>query len=580
MGNLEDSLLARLARMRSAPSDDGAGMEDLQASTAQPTPTSSPQDPTASPTSSQLPPGQRAAVESETAALQPSNAGIAPAGQRAADDDDDARLDSLLNRIHNLAQGKPAEEEVRGSMPADRATAIPAQPARETMGAAAAPGILSKSQARASSETADKKHFPDDAFLPLQKNSFLEMELSESAVEELILKYLLNRGDGSGRAISDQVRLPFLIMEPLLRRMKEDQLVVYRGSAPMNDYVYQLTEIGRERAKRLVEHCTYFGAAPVSLTEYIDSIRAQSLTHQNPCPEDLEKAFRDLLISPNMLRRLGPAINSGRGMFLFGLPGNGKTSIAKRVTRAFGHTIWVPRAVGVDGEIIRVFDPMNHEEVPLTAQDGLIEELKLDQRWVRICRPTIVVGGELTMDQLEVTYNKQTGISEAPLQMKSNCGSLVIDDFGRQRMAVDELLNRWIVPLEERIDFLNLPSGKKLQVPFDQLIVFSTNLEPRDLVDEAFLRRIPYKIEVVDPTEAEFRKLFELMCKQLKVELDEDALNYLLAEHYLKAGRKFRACHPRDLLMQICNFCRYQQQEPRLSPEAFDFAVENYFAVM
>jgi predicted ATPase with chaperone activity len=281
-----------------------------------------------------------------------------------------------------------------------------------------------------------------------------------------------------------------------------------------------------------------------------------------------------------MLRRLGPAINSGRGMFLFGEPGNGKTSIAKRVTRAFGHTIWVPRAVGVDGEIIRVFDPMNHQERPLTTGDGLIDELKIDHRWVRICRPTIVVGGELTLDQLEVTYNKQTGISEAPLQMKSNCGSLVIDDFGRQRMAVDELLNRWIVPLEERIDFLNLPSGKKLQVPFDQLIVFSTNLEPRDLVDEAFLRRIPYKIEVVDPTESEFRQLFRMMCDELKLEHTDDAINYVVQEHYMKAERRFRACHPRDLLMQICNFCRYQQRQPKLTVEAFDFAVENYFAVM
>lgn len=529
MGNLEDSLLARLARMRSAPNSDEDVWSELEAS----------------------PPNQSSTAAPGAGAIQPappvghSAEQTRPAPPKSSEGDEDAKLDSLLSRIGRLSEGKSADQ------------------------------VEKEGKGKKSNGP-----FPSDAYLPLQKNTLTEMDLSESAVEELVIKYLLNRGDATGRSIADQVRLPFLILDTMLRRMKDDQLVVYRGAAPMNDYVYQLTELGRERAKRLVEHCTYFGSAPVSLQEYVDSIHAQSLKHQNPCPDDLEHAFEDLLISPTMLRRLGPAINSGRGMFLFGEPGNGKTSIAKRVTRAFGSTIWVPRAVGVDGEIIRVFDPMNHQERPLSPTDGLIDELKIDQRWVRICRPTIVVGGELTMDQLEVTYNKQTGISEAPLQMKSNCGSLVIDDFGRQRMAVDELLNRWIVPLEERIDFLNLPSGKKLQVPFDQLIVFSTNLEPRDLVDEAFLRRIPYKIEVVDPTESEFRELFRLMCKELQLEFTEEPINYLVQEHYINSQRRFRCCHPRDLLMQIRNYCRYEQRQPELTHEAFDFAIENYFAVM
>lgn len=552
MGNLEDSLLARLARMRSAPHGDEDVWSDLEASPPNQSSTSAPQNAPPQNAPSQNAPPQNAGSPNagpRNAApngptTTPGEAAPPQASSTAAGPGEDATLDSLLSRIGRLTEGKSAEDESRP--------------------------VEQKSQGP----------FPKDAYLPLQKNSLDEMDLSESSVEELVTKYLLNRGDATGRAIANQVRLPFLILDSMLRRMKEDQIVVYRGAAAMNDYVYQLTEIGRERAKRLVEHCTYFGSAPVSLEEYVDSIHAQSLKHQNPCPDDLKHAFSDLLIAPTMLRRLGPAINSGRGMFLFGEPGNGKTSIAKRVTRAFGQTIWVPRAVGVDGEIIRVFDPMNHQEQPLTPGDGLIEELKIDERWVRICRPTIVVGGELTMDQLEVTYNKQTGISEAPLQMKSNCGSLVIDDFGRQRMAVDELLNRWIVPLEERIDFLNLPSGKKLQVPFDQLIVFSTNLEPRDLVDEAFLRRIPYKIEVVDPTEPEFRQLFQMMCNELKLEYTDDAINYVVQEHYMKVERRFRACHPRDLLMQICNFCRYQQRKPELTVEAFDFAVENYFAVM
>ncbi|NLF68758.1 MAG: AAA family ATPase [Candidatus Anammoximicrobium sp.] len=391
---------------------------------------------------------------------------------------------------------------------------------------------------------------------------------------------MLSRGNLTGREVTEHIKLPYVMVERSLREMKHDQLVVYRNAAPMNDYVYQLTEIGRERAKRLAEHCSYFGAAPVSLQDYVESVRAQSLTKQHPTCEDLHRAFQDLLISPKMLARLGPAINSGRGLFLHGAPGNGKTSIAERLTGCFGQYIWIPRALGVDGEIIRLFDPMNHEEASLERPAALYDHAKIDKRWVRIRRPTIVAGGELRMDNLEVSLNKSTGISEAPVQLKSNCGTLVIDDFGRQPMSTDELLNRWIVPLEKRYDYLNLANGKKIQVPFDQLIVFSTNLEPRDLVDEAFLRRIPYKIAVEDPSEAEFRELFVSMCKTLNVPYRQEPIDYLIEQHYRAAGRPFRCCQPRDLLMQICNHCFYQGVPVELTNEHFDVAVETYFTML
>jgi hypothetical protein len=199
---------------------------------------------------------------------------------------------------------------------------------------------------------------------------------------------------------------------------------------------------------------------------------------------------------------------------------------------------------------------------------------------VRIRRPTIVVGGELTMANLEVTQNKSTGTSEAPVQLKSNCGTLVIDDFGRQSMSTDELLNRWIVPLEKRYDFLNMANGKKIQVPFDQLIIFSTNLEPRDLVDDAFLRRIPYKIEVTDPSEEEFRELFRLMCGTLKIPHTDRVIDHLIETHYRPVARPFRCCQPRDLLLQVRNRCRFEGREPALTEDEIDFAVETYFAVM
>lgn len=420
----------------------------------------------------------------------------------------------------------------------------------------------------------------EDSFIPREPESFLDAGLNESEVEALILKYLLARGDVNGREIAEQVKLPFIAVDSMLREMKNQQLICHRGAAPMNDFQYQLTDVGRERSRRLAEYSTYFGSAPVSLIDYIHSVEAQSLVKQHPTADDLRHAFQDLLLNKNMFDHLGPAINSGRGLFLFGPPGNGKTSIAERITASFGQEIWIPRAIGIDGEIIRIYDPVNHEEMPLPANHGLIDQRKIDRRWVRIRRPTIVTGGELTMSQLEVSLNRSTGICEAPLQLKSNCGTLVIDDFGRQHMRIDELLNRWIVPLEKRYDFLNLPNGKKVRVPFDQLIIFSTNLEPRSLVDEAFLRRIAYKIEVPDPTEEEFHALFAIMSTKLGIPYRKEPIDYMIHTYFKKLSRPFRFCHPRDILMQIRNYCLYYNRPMEITNEYIDRAVENYFSIM
>lgn len=472
---------------------------------------------------------------------------------------DDPKLASLLQRIQQLTAAPEA-----GSPPPAEHEAV----------------AIASVEPQASINVPPTQDGVRDEFIPREPTNVREAGLTDSEVESLILKYLLAKGEATGRDVADQVRLPFVIMDAIMRQMKFDQLLVYRGTSTMNDFIYQLTDLGRERARRLAEHCSYYGAAPVPLKDYIDGVAAQSLTKQHPTVADLEHAFEDLLINKKMLGRLGPAINSGRGMFLFGAPGNGKTSIAERITRAFGQFIWIPRAIGIDGEIIRLFDPNSHEEAPLPANNALWDGAQIDKRWVRVRRPTIVVGGELMMENLEVTINTSTGISESPVQLKSNCGTLVIDDFGRQKMSVDQLLNRWIVPLEKRYDYLNLPNGKKIQVPFDQLIVFSTNLEPKDLVDDAFLRRIPYKIEVVDPSEQEFRDLFVLMCPKLGFEYDQAAVDYVIKTHYKAVNRRFRCCQPRDLLQQVKNHCLYQKLPLKLSPEYFDLAVENYFAIM
>ncbi len=516
-----------------------------------------------------------------------------PPSSDPAQEPEDPKLQAMLERIQRLASQGSARTAAESS-PAETAAAAeseessppvpqihPEEPIRCTRPLSRkelVPQEKSADQAPESPQQADNPF--NTPFVPPEPQTLEDTGLAQVQIEALAMKYLLALGAATGRQVAQQLQLPFVVLEGVLRQMKLEQLVVYLKSAPMGDYLYQLTDLGRERARRYMQECSYHGSAPVPLEDYVRSVALQSLARECPSEQALRQAFSDLLINPRMFNRLGPAIYSGRGMFLYGAPGNGKTSIAERVTQAFGSYIWIPRSLVVDGEIIRLFDPSNHEEVPLPSQEGLLSQLAVDRRWVRIRRPTIVAGGELTMDNLEVTINRATGICEAPLQLKSNCGTLVIDDFGRQKMSIDELLNRWIVPLEKRVDFLNLPNGKKIQVPFDQLIVFSTNLEPRDLVDEAFLRRIPYKIEVTDPSEEEFRQLFRMMSQRLEVEYDEQALDYLIQTHYRQAGRPFRCCHPRDLLSQIVCYCQFLKQPPRMTPELFDLAVENYFSVM
>ncbi len=502
---------------------------------------------------------------------------------------DEGGLEQLLQRIDGLlANGEGA----RG--PAAGAGSVPLTPS--STGPAVSP-VAAPSPKPASPATAapsptqlgeGEKSCPfgkitgvrDEPFIPTIPASLQDAGVSESLAEELIMRFLLSRGEASGRAIADQVKLPFLLIEPILNRLKYEQMTAYRGATSVNDYIHILTDQGRHRAQQHCRRTTYFGAAPVRLEDYCQAVKLQSVEGQYPRREELLHAFRDLLIDRKMLGKLGPAINSGRGMFLYGYPGNGKTSIAERITLAFGKYIWIPRALSVDGEIMRLFDPLMHEADEVQKSSGLLDENGFDGRWIRIRRPTIIAGGELTMEMLEVQKDFETNVNESPLQMKSNCGVLVIDDFGRQKMRVDELLNRWIVPLEKRFDYLNMSSGKKTQVPFDQLVIFSTNLQPKDLVDDAFLRRIPYKIEVENPSEVAFRKLFEIMCPKMKLPYNADAIDYLIETHYRPKDRPFRNCHPRDLLLQVRNYCLYHDQPMDLKNEYIDFACDNYFSIM
>jgi len=416
-------------------------------------------------------------------------------------------------------------------------------------------------------------------FYPIKPATIEDAGLTRDFVEKLICRFLLVHGAASGRRIGRETGLPFRTIEPLLAFLKTEMQLAYRKTAAAGDYEYVLTEAGAERARRYMQTCTYAETAPVPIADYIESVTAQSLTRVYIGPQQLEVAFRDMLLEPLMLDSLGPAINAGRGMFLYGAPGNGKTSIAERVVRCYGDDLWIPRAIYVEGTIVRLFDPVLHQEMASEDSSMLGEPLE-DARWVRIRRPTVVVGGELTMEQLELRHDPISNVSEAPLQLKSNGGVLLIDDFGRQSMPVAELLNRWIVPLEKRYDFQKLASGKKIQVPFDQLVVFATNLAPRDLVDEAFLRRLPYKIEVSDPTREQFHRICAMVGPSLGISAPHDRVETLVERYFDAVGRPMRCCHPRDLMLQMRSYCSYHGKPLEFSDEAMDFAVRNYFAVM
>lgn len=415
-----------------------------------------------------------------------------------------------------------------------------------------------------------------DVFHPSPPVHFEELGIPETFIDSLLAKEILVAGAISGRQLADRVCVPFGMVEPRLLALRTRNLVTHRGSAPLNDYVYALSELGRDFAQTLMEACSYRGAVPVPLDEYINSVEAQSIRAEAPKRAQLESCCEDILVDASIFDDLGPAVNAGAGLFLYGEPGNGKTTLAERIARCFGQSVWIPRALYVDGEIVKLFDASYHEEIQ-SAGSGIIKDKDYDHRWVKIRRPTVMVGGELTMDALEISHNSKTNVSEAPLQLKSNGGVLLIDDFGRQRMNPAELLNRWIVPLEKNYDFLSLSTGKKIQVPFDQMIIFSTNIDPRELVDEAFLRRISYKIHVKDPDEAEFRTLFKLAADKLGIRIDGPALSSLIERHYRQKNRSFRRCHPRDLLRQVKSYCAYNDLPVEMKSDYFDVVVRCYF---
>ena len=421
-------------------------------------------------------------------------------------------------------------------------------------------------------------------FSPNPINTIEDTGLSALFLQDLALKILYFQGFMTGYKVAEALCLPFTgMVDQLLDALKRDKLVEVKSSQMglgEGAYLYAITGAGITHAREALDRCQYAGPAPVPLEAYNESVLRQSRGRMFVTSRNMRQIMGDLVFGDEVFHRLGPAVNSGTSIFIYGAPGNGKTSVARAIgNQVLTQTMYIPYAIFVDGQVITMFDSMNHQ---LAAEDETGPQNRgmkgrKDQRWVKIQRPFIMVGGELTLTGLDLVFNETLKFYEAPFQVKANGGILLIDDFGRQQVRPRDLLNRWIVPLEHRLDYLSLHTGRKIEVPFDVLVMFSTNLPPKDLVDEAFLRRLRHKIEITDPDSVHYREIFMRVAAQKGVVFSDEGLNYLLKEWYAKHNRKLRASHPRDLCDQIIDISRYFSIEPVMSREMIDQAASSYF---
>ncbi len=410
-------------------------------------------------------------------------------------------------------------------------------------------------------------------FAPPMPETVEETGLSFQFLADLALKTAATETVQTTAAIAERLCLPVTLTEMLLQHLYREKLVEIRGNIGLNNNRYAVLDRGWDQLRRIMEISGYVGPTPVSLTAYTAMMRSQAQPEDLVGPDTVSEAFHDLVLPDSLLQTLGFAINSRRSLFISGIPGTGKTSVAERINNALQTPVWIPYAVAVDEHVISVYDGHNHERALDEAQFD-----SFDRRWLRIARPLIIVGGEMTLESTDLIYNHAARYYEAPFQMKANCGTLVIDDFGRQRVEPEALLNRWIVPLERKVDFLTLHTGKKISVPFEELVVFSTNLEPSRLVDEAFLRRMGYRVRIEPPSEETYRRIFERYTENAGVSYEPLVLDYLISK-YPAERRVMKACEPRDLINRFMDICQYKGLQPALTTELLDLAWSNYFGI-
>lgn len=420
---------------------------------------------------------------------------------------------------------------------------------------------------------------------PPPPESLEDAGLAQDLVAGLVLKALYVRGSALGFELVDLLCLPMSLLDEVLQGLQELRLIEIQATKGprRGEYVFKLTREGRNRAVEELEVCRYVGPAPVPFEDFRHWARRQALGRARVSAAELRRALDGMVLPDDTLALLGPAINSGRSLFLYGGPGNGKTLLAERIAAAFGERYFVPYSVLVDGSVMIVYDPVVHRHgdaggpTPL-FDEGILRSLpKHDRRYAEARRPVVVTGGELTLEQLDLQWDPSGRMYQAPPQLKAVGGVLVIDDLGRQRVPVRDLLNRWVVPLEHRRDYLTLRSGRKVIVPFDCFVIFSTNLEPRALADEAFLRRIHYKVEVPDPDRDEYESIFRVCCEERGIAFERDAVEYLFAEFYGDGAITPRRCHPRDVLDHLKDLAEYRDEPARLSTSLLDQASRSYF---
>jgi predicted ATPase with chaperone activity len=383
--------------------------------------------------------------------------------------------------------------------------------------------------------------------------------------------------------ISDQIKLTRAVVEELLNFAKKEALVEIRGPSEKNYNImrYALTNAGKERASEALRRCEYIGPVPVPLETYQTQVQKQTITNEVISIDKLKKAMAHLVLSEDIVRRLGPASNSGRAILIYGAAGNGKTSIAEALVGAFEQPVYIPYAIEADGQIIKIYDPSVHLSFPAGDQANghsnpiFLPHLEHDPRWVRCKRPYIISGGELTLEMLDLDFDPHSKYYEAPLQMKAIGGIFVIDDFGRQRVRPHELLNRWIFPLERKIDYLTLHTGKKFALLFDQLVIFATNFPPEELMDPAQLRRVHYKMKINPPTAEEYREIFQRICDSYGLEFSEDTMAYLLNTFYIKHKIPFAGFHPKFIAEHVIAACNYLGTPARISRQLLADSLEN-----